>query len=260
MKPTRAETDRAGMLAGLEAGHAQARIDARLAAEREQARDVGMMPLADVLGRPGGLDTREPKPEAVEALAESIDALGLLEPLVVDRLGALLAGKTRLLALRRLQRKAPERWDRVPVRRMPFIAADEPAAALAVEVAENEQRRAYTPGEVKALAERLKAAGFRATRGRPRKGQKALLPTLGAVVGMSKRALLYMLEDEAAAPEKVQDCTFFEKTAAKLARPLDALAGADCPPGSARDRAAALARELAALLPEAVEESRRGDA
>ena len=193
----RKEQAAAGMLAGVKAGHAQARMDKRLAADATQTGDVAMMPLDAVLGRVGNLDTREPTPDTLAALAESIDALGLLEPLVVDKLGRLLAGKTRLIALRRLKAKDPDRWARVPVRRMDFDADAEPARALAVEVAENEQRRDYTAAEVRALAGRLKTAGFRATPGRPRKGTRALLPALGAVVGKSKRQLLRILGPDA---------------------------------------------------------------
>lgn len=193
---SRTEKAAAGMLAGVQAGHLQARLDKRLAADAARARDVDMMPLADVQGRLGGLDTREPTPEGLAAMAESLDALGLVEPLAVDKVGRLLAGKTRLLALRRLATKDPDRWKLVPVRRMDFDAEAEPARALAVEVAENEQRRDYTPAEVRALADRLRGAGFKATAGRPRKGTRALLPALGAVVGKSKRTLLRMLELE----------------------------------------------------------------
>lgn len=188
----------AGMLAGVKAGHLQARLDKRLAADIERAGEVAMMPLEKVLDRVGGLDTREPTPDALDALAESINALGLLEPLVVDKVGRLLAGKTRLLAVRLLAEKDPDRWAKVPVRRMDFDADIAPARALAVEVAENEQRRDYTGAEVRALAGRLTAAGFKATAGRPRKGTKALLPALGAVVGKSKRQLLRILDPEPA--------------------------------------------------------------
>jgi len=190
----RQDKARAGMLAGVEAGHLQAKLDKRLAADAAHAGDVCMMPLDAVLGRVGGLDTRDPDAEALEALAVSIDALGLLEPLVVDKVGRLLAGKTRLIAVRRLAAKEPARWAKVPVRRMDFDAEADTGRALAVEVAENEQRRDYTAAEVRALAERLQAAGFRATPGRPRKGTKALLPALGAVVGKSKRTLLRILD------------------------------------------------------------------
>ena len=196
---TKQNRARAGMLAGVTAGHAQARIDKRLALalNAEPAQEVAMMPLDKVLGRPAG-DTRALDDEHLEALAESINALGLIEPLPVDRLGCLLCGAHRLLALRRLAVKDPERWRLVPVRRMDFIAQDEPARALAVEVAENEKRRDYKPAEVCALAERLQAVGFRATPGRPRKGTKALLPALGCIVGKGKRQLMRILHPEPA--------------------------------------------------------------
>jgi ParB family transcriptional regulator, chromosome partitioning protein len=192
----RSDKAAAGMLAGIEAGTAQAKTDKRIALDAAHAGAVAMMPLDAVQARAGGRDTREPTAEAVDALAESIDALGLVEPLAVDKVGRLLAGKTRLLALRRLAEKDPDRWKLVPVRRMGFDAEADPARALAVEVAENEQRRDYTAAEVRALAERLQSAGFRAKPGRPRKGTRALLPALGAVVGKSKRQLLRILEKD----------------------------------------------------------------
>jgi len=37
---------------------------------------------------------------------------------------------------------------------------------------ENEQRRDYTPAELKALAELLKKAGYKASKGRPAAGEK----------------------------------------------------------------------------------------
>jgi ParB family chromosome partitioning protein len=243
------------MLAGITAGHAQAQTDKRLAAASLHAAEVGLIPLADVLGRVGNLDTREPTPESIDALAESLDALGLLEPLVVDKVGRLLAGKTRLIALRRLAAKNPDRWGKVPVRRMDFDAEADPARALAVEVAENEQRRDYTPAEVRALAERLADAGFKATAGRPRKGTKALLPALGAVVGKSKRTLLRWLDPDAEG-ETVPPVTF-SQAAARLRRALGAFARdtdlAHLPPAHRR-----LVKDAAALddlLAEAEEEA-----
>ncbi len=250
----RQDKARAGMLAGVQAGHAQARLDKRLAADAVHAGDVGLMPLDAVLGRVGGLDTREPTPEALDALAESLDALGLLEPLVVDKLGRLLAGKTRLMALRRLALKDPDRWAKVPVRRMDFDAEADTGRALAVEVAENEQRRDYTAAEVRHLAERLQAAGFRATPGRPRKGTKALLPALGAVVGKSKRTLLRILDPDADG-KTVPNVTFSD-ACARLRRALGAferaageVALASMKPDERRavDEAAKLGRLLARI-------------
>lgn len=195
-KTTTTDKARAGMLAGLTAGHKQAAIDKRLRVEAERGREVAVLPLADIKPRAGGLDTREPTEEAVADMAETLDALGLIQPLAVDRLGRLLAGKTRLLAIKALAKKNPERWDRVPVRRFDLDAEAEPERALAVEIAENERRKDYAAAEIKALAERLKAAGFHHKAGRPGKGKKALLPALGSVVGKSKRQLLRILEPE----------------------------------------------------------------
>jgi len=206
----------AGLLAGVKAGHKQARKDKALAADAAHARDVALVPLASITERPGG-DTRTPDAEHMEALALSIDALGLLQPLTVDNAGRLLCGGHRLLAVRKLAEKDPDRWKLVPVRRMDFDAEADPNRALAAEVAENEQRRDYTPAEVRALAERLKAAGFKNTAGRPRKGTKALLPALGAVVGKSKRQLIRVLKPE---PKMVTHVTFSD-AAARLHRALE---------------------------------------
>ena len=248
MKKTTAD----GMLAGLEAGNKQSATDARLAADALQAQDVGLVALDAIEGRAGGLDTRQPTPEDLEALEQSLDALGLLEPLVLDNKGRLLAGKTRLMALRRLKAKDPDRWQKVPVRRMPFDAEAEPARALAVEVAENEHRRDYTAAEIKALAERLKTAGLDGKPGRPRKGSRALLPALGAVVGKSKRQLLRILAPEPAPPETVPHVTF-NAAAQGLRRPLEKLLAVACPRTAAArlvwDAAADLKAALAALEP-----------
>jgi len=206
----------AGLLAGVEAGHKQARKDKALAADAAHSRDVALVPLASITERPDG-DTRPPDLEHMEALALSIDALGLLQPLAVDKAGRLLCGGHRLLALRKLAEKDPDRWKAVPVRRMDFDAEADPNRALAAEVAENEQRRDYTPAEVRALAERLKAAGFKNTAGRPRKGTKALLPALGAVVGKSKRQLIRVLQPE---PKAVTHVTFSDAST-RLHRALE---------------------------------------
>jgi type II secretory pathway component HofQ len=63
------------------------------------------------------------------------------------------------------------------------------AGALAAEVAENRQRRDYSPAEVTALADRLRAAGYRDGPGRPAKGTKALRPVLAAVIGRDLRTV-----------------------------------------------------------------------
>ena len=149
-----------------------------------------------------GQDTRPLNPKHVESLAESIAVLGLIEPLVLDNKGTLLAGGHRLSAIRLLKEKQIDKYhqqfpgNRIPVRTLPFDAEQEPELALQVEVAENEQRRDYTPNEVKAIALRLRSAGYIDLKGRPKKGQKALMPALAVVVGKHLRTVQRYLNPE----------------------------------------------------------------
>ncbi len=53
-------------------------------------------------------DTRPLNPRHVESLAESIAVLGLIEPLVLDNQGRLLAGGHRLEAIRLLKSQQVE--------------------------------------------------------------------------------------------------------------------------------------------------------
>lgn len=147
-------------------------------------------------------DTRKLNQKHVKSLELSIMAIGLIEPLVVDQDGVLLAGGHRKAAIAQIA-DSPT-GDKliaklfpggVPVRVMPFSASDSPQKALQVEVAENEHRRDYTRSEVLAIAERLKQAGFEELKGRPKKGQKALIPALTAVVGKSRRQVFRLLEE-----------------------------------------------------------------
>jgi len=61
-----------------------------------------VMPLEAI--KPRDADTRPLNPAHVEALAESIAALGLIDPLAVDKQGRLLAGGHRLAAILQLRR------------------------------------------------------------------------------------------------------------------------------------------------------------
>ena len=198
-------------------------------AAREQAGDVTHLPLDRILDRPGG-DTRPVDPRHVLGLAESIAALGLLEPIVVDVHGRLISGLNRRAALRLLSepdanarveawlatrtadQPAPTDAERrrvmdldpppwigapVPVRLLRVNAETDPDRALAAELAENEHRAGYSPAEVRAWAERLAAAGFtRSGRGRPKRGERPLLPALSAVVGKSRQTLERILDDK----------------------------------------------------------------
>ena len=120
-------------------------------------------------------DTRPLRPNHVEELAESIAALGLIEPLVIDNQNVLLAGAHRLAAITHLKEQRPEQFaehfadDLVPVRIMPFDAGADPEKALQVELAENEKRVNYSRDQIEKLATRLRELNYKETRGRPKK-------------------------------------------------------------------------------------------
>lgn len=146
--------------------------------------------------------------------------LGLLEPLVVDNRGRLLAGGHRKAAIWLVKENSPEAYaqhfpgDMVPVRMMPFDADADPERALQVEISENEKRRDYTPAEVRALAERLRAAGYVDTPGRPTKDEKILRPALEVIVGKSLRSVRRYLTEE----KPVQLGQVYKKTALRQAK------------------------------------------
>lgn len=140
-------------------------------------------------------DTRSLSLKHVESLRESIAVLGLIEPLVVDQSGTLLAGGHRLAAIRLLrsdffqiyQNHFPN--DEIPIRRVLFKIEENPDLALQIEIAENEQRRDYTATEIRAIADRLRSSGYTQLKGRPKQGQKALMPALAVVVGKHLRTI-----------------------------------------------------------------------
>lgn len=149
-------------------------------------------------------DTRPLNETHVAELAESISVLGLIEPLALDSSGRLLAGGHRLAAIHHLKAENPEAFrekfpnEFIPARVFDFDAEEEPDLALQIEIAENEKRRDYTPTEVRAIADRLRASGFTELKGRPKKGQKALMPALSIVIGKSIRTVQnYLAESEA---------------------------------------------------------------
>lgn len=158
------------------------------------------LPLAQIETRQQ--DTRPLNAKHVEVLAESIAVLGLIEPLVIDNQGRLVAGGHRLAAINHLKETRRDKYQEkfpselIPIRRLPFNADDDPELALQIEVAENEQRRDYTSTEVKAIAARLRDSGYADVKGRPKKGQKALMPALSVVVGKHLRTIQRYLSDE----------------------------------------------------------------
>ncbi len=207
----------AGLLAGLDAGLKHAEADKLAALDADRSASVALVRCSDI--RPRASDTRRAGAAHVVPLAASVAALGLLEPLVVDRNRRLVAGLHRwtvcalltaepegreamaedlglklsaadLLALGALPAPGdlpePLRASLVPVRVLVDLDAEaDPSAALAAEVAENTARRNYTGSEVRDLVDRLRAAGYRETSGRPRAGEKALRPALETVLGCS---------------------------------------------------------------------------
>lgn len=198
--------------------------DARIGAEelvrqQESRVDVGWVRMPRDRIRP--IDA-----EHVIDLAESIAAIGIMQPPVVDRNGVLIAGAHRYCALLLLTAPTTEAaWSawlalapsvrlasarsfearvqlldrtKFAAGRIPVVVADtdvvvDPEHAVALEVAENEKRRDYSPGEVKAIADRLRAVGFRDHNGRPPLGERALRPALALILGKSTRAVRRLL-------------------------------------------------------------------
>jgi len=248
----RTEKAKAGMLAGIDAGHAQALIDRRLAADAARGRAVALLDLDAIRNREA--DTRPPRAAHVLSLAESIAAVGLVQPLAVDYRHILVAGLHRLVALRLLAADGIEaralrlaelegapRMDMaetrarllalpelaslpeplasrlVPCRVLDMDAEADPEGALAAEAAENTARKNYTPTEVAAVADRLRMAGFRDSPGRPRAGERALRPALALVLGLDLATIRRHLNQ----PKPAQVCGFPE-AAGTLIRSLDA--------------------------------------
>ncbi|MCY7286645.1 MAG: ParB N-terminal domain-containing protein [Cyanobacteria bacterium CAN_BIN43] len=181
------------------------------------------IPLNSIKERSGG-DTRPLNQKHAEALAENIGAIGLIEPLVLDNQKRLLAGGHRLAALHLLrQNNEPAFNDQfpngnVPVRLLPFDSEQDTELALQIEVAENEQRRDYTPAEVRAVADKLKEAGYRTSAGRPKKGEKALAPVLSLIFGKSLRTVERYLAVNEKIPTRVgiSSKTYLKKALSSL--------------------------------------------
>lgn len=173
------------------------------AVETQQDQDRSQrtaLPLTKIVPRTE--DTRPLRSQHVTDLAESIAALGLIEPLVVDLNGRLLAGGHRLAALQALKSTSPDLYnqhfpsDLIPVRVMPFDAEAEPERSLQVELAENEKRVNYSRDQIERLAKRLRSLNYRETPGRPKAGEKALGPALAVAIGVSTRYVRKVLSSQ----------------------------------------------------------------
>jgi ParB family transcriptional regulator, chromosome partitioning protein len=168
-------------------------------AERDRAQRINL-PLSRI--QPRAEDTRPLRDRHVADLVESIGALGLIEPLVVDLKGVLLAGGHRLAAIQVLKATSPDLYgqnfpdDFVPVHVMSFDAEAEPERSLQVELAENEKRVNYSRDQIERLAVRLRSLNYRDTRGRPKEGEKALGPALAVAIGVSTRYVRRVLSGQ----------------------------------------------------------------
>lgn len=180
--------------------------------------------LENIKDRPHG-DTRSLNKAHVQELAESIEAVGLIQPLAVDSEGYLLAGGHRRAALQQLKQEQPERFEAlfptgVPARVFDFSAKTESEQAIAIEAAENEKRLDYTPAEVRELADKLVEAGYRDIEGRPKKGQKALTPALMTILGKSRRTVQRYLKSDT---DKTAPSDAVSQKQKKIARAIKAL-------------------------------------
>ena len=166
----------------------------------DTSSSTSTLPLDRITDRVEG-DSRPLNPAHVEELADSIAVVGLIAPIAVDSQGRLLAGGHRRAAILLLQGRNPDAYAKqflngqVPIRRYDFDSKVEPDKALEIEASENEKRRDYTPAEVKAIANRLRVAGYRDAPGKPRKGEKALRPALELIIGKSIRQVRRYLND-----------------------------------------------------------------
>lgn len=167
--------------------------------EAERIQRINL-PLSRI--NPRAEDTRPLHDSHVKDLAESIGALGLIEPLVVDIKGVLLAGGHRLAAIQLLKETNSELYQRqfpddlIPVRVMLFDAEAEPERSLQVELAENEKRVNYSRDQIEQLAERLRSLNYRDIPGRPKAGEKSLGPALAVAIGVSARYVRKVLAEQ----------------------------------------------------------------
>ena len=161
----------------------------------------GTLPFDDIKDR-ANPDSRTIDSAHVVELADSITAIGLISPIAVDKNGCLLAGLHRRAALALIRSSNAEAWHRhfpggrVDVKVFDFDSATEPSKALDIEVEENQQRKDYTPEEVRELGDRLKGAGYKDYPGRPPKGVKTLTKALTELTGKSTRTVKGHLAEE----------------------------------------------------------------
>lgn len=180
---------------------------------------------SQIQASPGGL-LRPLDPEHVVSLAESIGALamrtggpGLIQPVAVSRDRQLLAGAHRLAAVRLLLEDEGVRLSaldqmcpgELPMTILPRLHAlpsveevghlieevpvhtveteDDSDLRMAIAIAENTQRRAFSSEEIRSLYQELLDAGFADGVGRNRADAPSAQKTLAAIVGVSQRTI-----------------------------------------------------------------------
>ncbi len=176
---------------------ADAEADERDAKERKIRTRIALDKIAN-----RSEDTRPLNIAHVEALADSIESIGLIQGLATDFQGNLLAGGHRLAALRLLKENKPHVFSQRFSEGVPVVMFDVQdgqdgamGRALEIELAENEKRRDYSRQEIRELANRLRDAGYRDSSGRPHKGQKSLGPALALVLGKNLRTVRRLLSE-----------------------------------------------------------------
>lgn len=123
----------------------------------------------------------------IEELANCIQAIGLLRPIVVDANRRVIKGSKRVAALQLLESRYPGQYsEAIPIRQ---LALD--STIHLAEVAEARRQESapldYSEQELLEIADRLRAAGYVSTRGRRAPGQKNLTVTVAQIAGKTPR-------------------------------------------------------------------------
>ena len=178
------------------AGRRSAQADLKVEEDNIRRENAARLLSIDMVQPRPATDTRPVDEEHVQAIAESVRAMGLIQPIYLDREFRLIAGAHRLSAFRLLAKEDPQKWSKIPVVVDPDLdALTQPDLALRKEIAENEKRSNLTPTQVKAAAQRLleSDANFTHRPGRLKKGERALTPFLADTFGVSKRYVRSLL-------------------------------------------------------------------
>lgn len=171
--------------------------------------------------------TRPLNSDHVQELLDSIAAVGLAQPIAVDVKHCLIAGGHRIAAIQRLKSEQPKIYkqqfpDGVPCRVFDFDALAEPERAEAIEIVENEKRRDYTPAEVKAIAQKYTEQGYAYSGGRPKAGEKPLIPALETYFRLSRATIKrYLSVPDKSGHEKSSSHEPLSPKARKIKRFID---------------------------------------